>query len=115
MLKRNVPAVVRVPYFVVATDPENYYSTLLVQYTPYRSELELLQGCDTAKEAFLGNEQQLKQMSDHMEVHYERDRQLANAWNQVHALNILEEAVPVEMEDEEEEVPGVEMDEEQLK
>jgi hypothetical protein len=56
MTIRKLPAVVRVPYFVASTDGENYFYSLLLQYTPYRREEELLNDFDTAREAFLANE-----------------------------------------------------------
>ncbi|GBP80548.1 hypothetical protein EVAR_39418_1 [Eumeta japonica] len=52
MVVRNIPAVVRVPYFIAASDPENFFYSLLLQYMPYRSETELLDGFDNAKAAF---------------------------------------------------------------
>ncbi|GFY56291.1 uncharacterized protein TNIN_383651 [Trichonephila inaurata madagascariensis] len=62
MVIRNVPAVVRVPLFQIPTDPENYFYSLLVQYVPYYSEDELIDEHNNAREAFLAQEQQLRQM-----------------------------------------------------
>ncbi|GBL70944.1 hypothetical protein AVEN_98464-1 [Araneus ventricosus] len=42
MSVRNVLAVVRVPYFVAETDPENYFHSLLRKYKPFTNEIELL-------------------------------------------------------------------------
>ncbi|XP_054719206.1 ATP-dependent DNA helicase PIF1-like [Uloborus diversus] len=101
---RNVTAVVRVPYFVASTDPENFYYSLLLQYMPYRSEQELLEGFNSSKEAFLAREEALKRNSEQMEEYRERDRQLENAFNQAHAFEILD-AEPLELqEDVDEEV-----------
>ncbi|KAH0549795.1 hypothetical protein KQX54_014275 [Cotesia glomerata] len=104
MVVRNVPAVVRVPYFIATSDPENFYS-LLVQYMPYRLEPELLEGFDNAKEAFLARENRLKETSRHMRQHRERDQQLENAFIQVHAFEILEQPEVINPEAEEEELP----------
>lgn len=48
MAVRNTPAIVRDPYFIAANDPENYYYSLLLQYMPYRREIELIEEFDTA-------------------------------------------------------------------
>ena len=53
MRVRNRPAVVQVPFFMAANDPENYYYSFLLQYMPYRQERELIEDYDTAREAFL--------------------------------------------------------------
>lgn len=42
MVVRNVPAVVKVPYFIATSDPENFFYSLLVQYMP-RSETRRFQ------------------------------------------------------------------------
>lgn len=104
MLARTIPAVIRVPFFIAATDPENYYYSLLLQYMPYRQEQELLEEFNTAREAFLAREDRLKQTSRQMETYKERDRQLENAFNQVHAFEILDQVQPVDADDEEEQV-----------
>ncbi|GFW46503.1 uncharacterized protein TNCV_4811901 [Trichonephila clavipes] len=41
MVNRNVPDVVRVPFFQMLIDPGNYFYSLLVQYVPFYSEDEL--------------------------------------------------------------------------
>lgn len=82
---------VRVPYFVVATDPENYYYSLLLQYMPYRNEIVLLEEHDSAQEAFLAKEELLRQTNERMQIFRNRDQQLENAFNQVHAFHILDE------------------------
>ncbi|PRD28407.1 UNVERIFIED_CONTAM: hypothetical protein NCL1_32473 [Trichonephila clavipes] len=56
LIVRNIPATVRVPYFVAATDTENYYYSILLQYMPYRNECELLEEHDSAQKAFLAKE-----------------------------------------------------------
>lgn len=112
LVVRNVPAVVRVPYFVAATDPENYYYSLLLQYMPYRSEIELLEEFDTARAAFLAREPHLRQTSEHMMIYRERDRQFENAFNQDHAFEILEQE-PMQ-QDVEEEVPEQHMNDDQF-
>ncbi|GIY57519.1 hypothetical protein CDAR_79491 [Caerostris darwini] len=114
MVVRNVPAVVRVPYFVATSDPENFFYSLLVQYMPYRSETELLEGFDNAKEAFLARENRLKETSRHMSQHRERDQQLENAFIQVHAFEILEQPEIINLEAEEEELPDTEMSNDQF-
>lgn len=104
MVARKRPAVVRVPHFMVSNDPENYYYSLLLQYMPYRREIELIEEFDTAREAFLAREELLR--SRHIEIYRERDRQLENAFNQVHAFQVLENPPPIAeiLEDQEEEV-----------
>lgn len=49
---RKTPAVVRAPFFMVGSDPENFYYSLLLPYLPFRNENKLLEGFDSAKEAF---------------------------------------------------------------
>lgn len=114
MAVRNVPAVVRVPYFIVTSDPANFFYSLLLQYMPYRSETELLDGFDNAKDAFLDRENRLKEMSRHMRQFRERDQQLENAFNQVHAFEILEQPEIINPEAEEEELPEAEMSNDQF-
>ncbi|CAG5002801.1 unnamed protein product [Parnassius apollo] len=112
MTIRNTPAVVRVPNFVAASDPESYYYSLLIQYMPYRNEAELL-GEFNVPDAFLANEESLRQTYAYLEIYRERDRQLENAFAQVHAFQILEHAEPMEL-DHEEEVPYLPMNEDQF-
>ncbi|XP_044599069.1 ATP-dependent DNA helicase PIF1-like [Cotesia glomerata] len=114
MVVRNVPAVVRVPYFIAASDPENFFYSLLIQYMPYRSETELLEGFNNSKEAFLNREDRLKEMSSHMRQFRERDQQLENAFNQIRAFEILEQPEIIDPEAEEEELPEIEMSNEQF-
>ncbi|XP_059150287.1 uncharacterized protein LOC131937110 [Physella acuta] len=115
MTIRKLPAVVRVPYFVASTDGENYFYSLLLQYTPYRREEELLNAFATAREAFLANEENLKITNAHMELYRERDKQLENAFNQFYALQILEEATPAHLEDDYvEEAHDIPVDEEKF-
>ena len=114
MVVRNVPAVVRVPYFIAASDPENFFYSLLIQYMPYRSETELLEGFNNSKEAFLDREDRLKEMSSHMRLFRERDQQLENAFNQIHAFEILEQPEIINPEAEEEELPEIEMSNDQF-
>lgn len=102
MTIRTTPAVVKVPYFIAANDPQNFYFSLLMQYKPYRHEAELLEGFDTAREAFLASEDELMEMSERMRTYRERDRQLEIAFNQAHAFQILQEAEPYNIEEEEE-------------
>lgn len=103
MAVRNTPATVRVPHFMAANDPENYYYSLLLQYMPYRREIELIEEFDTARDAFLAREARLKEISSYMETFRERDRQLEDAFVQVHAFQVLDEPHP-NIEDVEEEV-----------
>ncbi|XP_054746537.1 uncharacterized protein LOC129251202 [Anastrepha obliqua] len=114
MVVRNVPAVVRVPYFIAASDPENFSYSLLFQYMPYRSETEILEGFDNAKEAFVARESRLRETSRHMCQHRERDQQLENAFNQIHAFEILEQPEIINPELEEEELPEKEMSNDQF-
>ncbi|KAF9409134.1 hypothetical protein HW555_011413 [Spodoptera exigua] len=113
MTIRNTPAVVRVPNFIAASDPESYYYSLLIQYMPYRNETELLGEFNSARDAFLANEESLRQTNAYLEIYRERDRQLENAFAQVHAFQILEHAEPMEL-DHEEEVPYLPMNEDQF-
>ncbi|KAJ8890056.1 hypothetical protein PR048_009562 [Dryococelus australis] len=103
MVNRNTPAVVRVPYFIVANDPDNYYYSLLLQYLPYRSESELMKDYDIPKAAFLARESNLRQTSTLMDILRERDRQIENAFNQVHAFEILDQ-LPLQADIEAEDV-----------
>ncbi|KAG5680197.1 hypothetical protein PVAND_009722 [Polypedilum vanderplanki] len=99
MLIRNTPAVIRVPYFLMHSDPENYFYSLLLQYKPYYDENELL-GELSAREAFLACEEELKERSAFMETFRERERQLETAFTQAHAFNLLnnpEEVVEAEL------------------
>lgn len=105
MTIRNVPAVLRIPHFVVSADRENHWYSLLLQYMPYRSDSELLQDFDTVREAFLPHKEHLNKIGAHMQKFRERDRQLENAFNQAHAFQILDEAPPVDIEQEVEEEP----------
>lgn len=89
MRKRSRPATVRVPYFKAATAPENFYYSLLVQYLPYRKEDDILQDFNSAKDAFLAKEEHLKTTSAHMDLYRQRDKQLENAFIQVHAFQVL--------------------------
>ncbi|KAG5666270.1 hypothetical protein PVAND_017605 [Polypedilum vanderplanki] len=102
MAVRKIPAVVRVPYFMMSSDPENYFYSLLLQYKPYYNESELL-GELSAREAFLACEETLKERSAFMETFRERDRQLEIAFTQAHAFNLLdnpEDVVQAELEEE---------------
>ncbi|KAL4721734.1 hypothetical protein ACJJTC_014267 [Scirpophaga incertulas] len=93
--------------------PESYYYSLLIQYMPYRNEAELLGEFNSARDAFLANEESLRQTNAYLEIYRERDRQLENAFVQVHAFQILEHAEPMEL-DHEEEVPYLPMNEDQF-
>ncbi|GFV83397.1 ATP-dependent DNA helicase [Trichonephila clavipes] len=83
MVIRNVPAVIRLPYFVVASDTENYYYSLLLQYVPLRNKSELIVDYDTARESVFGV------TNARLEIFREQARQLENAFNQIHAFEIL--------------------------
>ncbi|GFV13493.1 HTH_Tnp_Tc3_2 domain-containing protein [Trichonephila clavipes] len=56
---------------------------------PQRNECELLEEHDSVKEAFL--EKHSSKTNERMQIFTERDRQLENVFNQVHAFGILEE------------------------
>jgi len=99
---RNVTAAIQVPHFVAAVDPESFYYSLLLQYMSYSSEDELLRGFDSAKEAFKARENDLKQNCTMMDEFRQRDRQLENAFNQIHAYEILD-ANPADLLQEQEE------------
>ncbi|GFS52185.1 ATP-dependent DNA helicase [Trichonephila inaurata madagascariensis] len=101
MVIRNVPAVVHVPYFVAVSDPENYYYSLLLQYVLYRNESELIVDYDTAKESFLARESYFRATNARLEIFKERDRQLENAFNQVHAFEVLNQEAQQENFEEE--------------
>ncbi|CAH2103861.1 unnamed protein product [Euphydryas editha] len=77
------------PYFVATSDPENYYYSLLLQYVPYRNESEFIVNHDTAAEPFLARESHLRVTNTSLEMYRERDRQLENAFNQIHGFEIL--------------------------
>ncbi|CAG9761349.1 unnamed protein product [Ceutorhynchus assimilis] len=82
---------------------------LLMQYIPYRDEEELLRGFGTARDAFLTSEDRLKEISAYMELYRRRDKQLEDAFNQVHAFQILEEVQPLQPDNEEEIVEQVDV------
>lgn len=111
---RNFPAVVRVPFFMMHTDPENYFYSLLLQYQPYESESALLGEFDNARDAFLAREQELKEKSKHMEAFRKIDRQLEIAFNQAHAFDILQRSQEFVEEELEEEIPDHGMTDEQF-
>lgn len=103
MVIRNVPAVVRVPFFQMSKDPENYFYSLLVQYVPFYTEDELIDEHNNAREAFLAREEELKRANAYFDIHRARDKQLETAFNQAHAFTVLEnteEIVGTELEDE---------------
>ncbi|GBN45018.1 hypothetical protein AVEN_56214-1 [Araneus ventricosus] len=66
MVIRNIPAVVRVPFFQMQTDPENYFYSLLVQYVPYYFEDELIDEHNNAREALLAREEQLRKTNAYL-------------------------------------------------
>jgi PIF1-like helicase/Helitron helicase-like domain at N-terminus len=101
MVVRNVLAVVKRPYFVLARDPKNFFYSPLVEYIPFYNETELLEGYADPQEAFLGHEEQLRQMSVNLRAIRERDQQLEDALVQAHAFEILErpEEIPQEIEE----------------
>jgi len=96
---RNKRAVIRVPRLNSDRDPESYYYSLLLQYKPYLLETELLEGFETAKEAFLACEEELKQKNAFMEVYRRRDKELENALAKAHAVVVFEECNPVNVEE----------------
>lgn len=63
-----MPAVVRLPNFVAASDTESYYYNLLIQYVPHLNEAELLGKFNSARDAFLGNEECLRQTNANLEI-----------------------------------------------
>ncbi|KAF9407199.1 hypothetical protein HW555_012690 [Spodoptera exigua] len=79
----------------------------------YRNEAELLGEFNSARDAFLANEESLRQTNAYLEIYRERDRQFENAFAQVHAFQILEHAEPMEI-DHEEEVPYLPMNKDQF-
>jgi hypothetical protein len=81
MIIRNRPAVVRVPYFVVNNEPENYYYSLLVQYKPYRQESQLLEGYDSSLRAFQSNEELMRNINKRLEKFRKLNHHLENAFN----------------------------------
>lgn len=113
MVIRNVPAVVRVPFFMMNSDPDNYFYSMLLQYVPFYSESELLDEYNSPHEAFLAREENLKRTSRYLETFRERDKQLEDALNRARAFEILEQ--PEEfIEDVQEEIPEQDMNEEQF-
>ncbi|GFV43662.1 ATP-dependent DNA helicase [Trichonephila clavipes] len=101
MVIRNVPAIVRVPYFVAASDPENYYYGLILQYVPYRNGSELIVDYDKAREPFLARKSYLRETNASLEIFTERDRQLENAFNQIHAFEVSNQEAQQESFEEE--------------
>ncbi len=102
MKVRNNPAVVRVPYFRLNEDSENFYYSMLVQYLPFRSEAALLDGFNNAQEAFLAKEQLLLEINTNMKMYRERDQQLEAAFTKIHAFEILDTFESDEQDAEEE-------------
>ncbi|GFS64630.1 ATP-dependent DNA helicase [Trichonephila clavipes] len=95
LIVRNIPAMVQVPYFVAATDPKNHYYSLLLQYMLYRNECELLEEHDCSGSiehdcsGSIPSKRILPPNQRDMQLFREQDRQLENAFNQVHAFRIL--------------------------
>lgn len=88
---RQREAVVRVPYFVESIDPENFYYSLLMQFVPFRNESELLEGYDSAREAFLAREEQLREKSSDYAMSRHRDHALEIGLNKAVAFKELQE------------------------
>ncbi|GFT68302.1 uncharacterized protein TNCV_659201 [Trichonephila clavipes] len=83
------------------TDPENYFSCLLIQYVPFFSEDELIDEHYNARDAFLARKQQLRQMHILKHIGQEIDN-FRFAFHQVHDFNLfenLEEIVEAELKD----------------
>lgn len=96
---RNKRAVVRVPRFSCDKDPESYYYSLLMQYKPFRQESELLQCFESAKDAFLACEEELKQKNEFMDIFRRRDKELEQAMTRAHAVLVFDDDVePVNQE-----------------
>ncbi|KAL0892661.1 hypothetical protein ABMA27_014384 [Loxostege sticticalis] len=74
MKKRSRPAVLRTRYYTADSDPEAYYYSLLVTHCPFRSESELLEGYDNAKDAFLAKRGLLRPL------HSRYDNELLSRW-----------------------------------
>ncbi|GLV40954.1 Pif1 DNA helicase [Carabus blaptoides fortunei] len=75
--------------------------------------MELLEVFYTARAAFLAREPHLRQTSEKMIIYRERDRQLENAFNQIHAFEILEQE-SFQQDVEEKEVQEQHMNEDQF-
>lgn len=105
MRARNQPAVLSFPHFNLSKDRENYYYSMLVQHIPFRNEKDLLVNHLSAEAAFLHNEPTLRDNNTRMELYRQRDQELENAFNQLNAFQQLEEYVPTENEQHEEELP----------
>ncbi|KAJ2954336.1 hypothetical protein O0L34_g2594 [Tuta absoluta] len=114
MVIRNVPAVVRVPYFIAASDAENFYYSLLLQYVPYRNESELIIDHDTAMQAFLARESELRTTNSRLDIFRERDRQLENAFNQIHAFEVLNQETEQDNIEEDLDIPEQHMTDEEF-
>jgi PIF1-like helicase len=115
MIIRNITLqfVVRVPYFFVNNKPENYYYSLLVQYKPYRQEIQLLEGFDSSLRAFEANEEEMRNINKRLEEFRQLDHHLENAFNTVGAFDILER-IPPPLEEIEEELPEQALSREQF-
>ncbi|GFT42641.1 ATP-dependent DNA helicase [Nephila pilipes] len=116
MALRNIPAAVRTPYFSVHNDAENYFYSLLVQYVPFDKESELLERYPNSRDAFLDREKKFfGDENPFLSSIRERSNQLENAFRQAQALEILqnpEDYVPEEIT---EEVPFLNMTDEQFR
>ncbi|GFY61180.1 hypothetical protein TNIN_326761 [Trichonephila inaurata madagascariensis] len=64
-------------------------------YVPHRNESELIVDYDTGRESFLAR----------LEIFRERDRQLGNSFNQIHAFKVLNQDAHQETFEEELEMP----------
>lgn len=60
MRKRTRPAILQTRYFTLASNPEAYYYSLMITHIPFRAEAALLDGFNSAKEAFWAKKDQLR-------------------------------------------------------
>ena len=81
MIIRNVPACVKVPYFLESKDSESFYYSLLLQYLPHRDESELLGEYESAALAFKAHDNRKNESSNIMNEFRKRDRQLEKCIN----------------------------------
>ncbi|GFS77213.1 ATP-dependent DNA helicase [Nephila pilipes] len=90
MALQNIPAVVRIPYFSVHNDADNYFYNLLDQFVPIDKGSELLERYPNSRDAFLDREEQF--FGDEnlfLSSMRERNNQLKNAFRQSQALEIM--------------------------
>lgn len=95
MKKRKRPAILRTRYFTLASNPEAYYYSLLVVHIPFRAESELLDGFDSAKNAFYTKRNLLRPLQEGTDVEsfVSWEIEIQNAISRVVAENMAAESI----------------------